>query len=82
MLHYCAKACTRYRAYLDKEKSKRERDELKRKNAEENFDELKKRSKSIQDVYKGLQKDTTLINKYKQTEEMGKGKARAVVSPK
>lgn len=63
MLNYCATAHTRYRAYLDEEKSKRERDEqkLKRKNAEENLDELKIRRKSIQDVCESLQKDADNI---------------------
>ena len=59
MISYCATARTRYRAYLEEERSKREKDDQKkkRKNMMEELEDLKRQQRSLEGVCESLQND-------------------------
>lgn len=59
MVMYCGTARTRYRAYLDEERSKKEKDDQKkkRKNLLEELEGLKRKRTSLEGVCESLQKD-------------------------
>ncbi|CAK6981151.1 hypothetical protein D9C73_000900, partial [Scomber scombrus] len=59
MISFCATARTRYRAYLDEERSKKEKDDQmkKRKNVVEELEDIKRQRRSLEDVCESLQND-------------------------
>lgn len=98
MVSYCATARTRYRPYLDEERSKKERDDRKKKreNVVKELEELKSKRRSLEGVCESLQNDADQMAEKeensagtkmatlitKSNTESDEGKKRAVSGPK